>query len=38
LNWGYKVALAENEVKYFNSLASLVDKNTVELQDKKGDK
>ncbi|EGR29300.1 thioredoxin and glutathione reductase family protein, putative [Ichthyophthirius multifiliis] len=38
LNWGYKVALAENEVKYFNSLATLFDKNTVELTDKKGEK
>jgi len=36
LNWGYKVSLLENEVKYFNKLASFEDDHTVILKDAKG--
>ncbi|KAL4506638.1 hypothetical protein ABPG72_000209 [Tetrahymena utriculariae] len=35
-NFGYKVALRENKVKYFNYYASLVDKNTIKLENKTG--
>lgn len=31
LNWGYKVELAEKDVKYYNCLATLVNKNTIEV-------
>lgn len=36
LNWGYKVALRQEKVKYYNKLASLVDKHTLKLVDKSG--
>jgi len=36
LNWGYKVQLRSENVKYYNKYASLVDKNTVKLTDKQG--
>lgn len=29
LNWGYKVELAEKDVKYFNNLATIIDNHTV---------
>ena len=32
LNWAYKVELAENEVKYYNSLATISKKNTIEVE------
>lgn len=35
-NFGYKVALRDAKVKYFNNYASLVDKNIVKLENKKG--
>lgn len=35
-NFGYKVALRENKVKYYNYYASLVDKNTIKLENKNG--
>lgn len=35
-NFGYKVALRDSKVKYFNYFASLVDANTVKLENKKG--
>lgn len=35
-NWGYKVQLHQQNVKYFNKYASLVDKNTLRLIDAKG--
>lgn len=38
LNWGYKVELAEKDVKYYNCLATLVNKNTIELLNRKGEK
>lgn len=38
LNWGYKVELAEKEVKYYNCLATLVNNHTVELLNRKGEK
>eukprot|EP00825_Cyclidium_porcatum_P022607 TRINITY_DN2487_c0_g2_i2.p1 TRINITY_DN2487_c0_g2~~TRINITY_DN2487_c0_g2_i2.p1 ORF type:complete len:411 (-),score=79.25 TRINITY_DN2487_c0_g2_i2:627-1859(-) len=31
LNWFYKTDLQEQEIKYYNALASLVDKNTIQL-------
>jgi len=36
LNWGYKVQLRQKKVKYYNKLASFVDKNTLNLTDKAG--
>lgn len=36
LNWGYKVQLRTKKVKYYNKLASFVDKNTLNLTDKAG--
>ena len=36
LNWGYKVQLRQQNVKYYNKYASLVDKHTLKLVDKKG--
>merc|ERR1712159_798985 len=36
LNWGYKVQLRRKNVKYYNKFATLVDKHTVKLVDKKG--
>jgi len=36
LNWGYKVQLREKKVKYYNKLASFVDKHTLKLTDKSG--
>lgn len=36
LNWGYKVQLRQENVKYYNKYASLVDKNTIKLTDKSG--
>lgn len=36
LNWGYKVQLRQENVKYYNKLASFVDKHTLNLVDKKG--
>jgi len=29
LNWNYKVQLSDKNVKYFNALAKLKDKNTI---------
>ena len=31
LNWGYKVQLRSKQVKYYNKLAQLLDKNTIKL-------
>ena len=36
LNFGYKNALYKNGVKYYNKLGRIVDANTVELKDAKG--
>jgi len=36
LNWGYKVQLRQENVKYFNAHAKFIDKHTVSLTDKKG--
>jgi len=36
LNWGYKVQLRQEKVKYYNKIASLVDQHTLKLVDKKG--
>lgn len=36
LNWGYKVALRQEKVKYYNKIASMVDKHTIKLVDKSG--
>jgi len=36
LNWGYKSALAEKDVKYYNKLGKIVGKNSIELTDKNG--
>ena len=36
LNWGYRVALREKNVKYLNAYASFVDQNTIKTVDKKG--
>jgi len=36
LNHGAKTDLSKNKIKYYNALAKLVDKNTIELTDKKG--
>ena len=36
LNWGYKVQLRQKKVKYYNKLASFVDKHTLKLTDKSG--
>lgn len=36
LNWGYKVQLRQESVKYYNKLAKFVDKHTLTLVDKKG--
>ncbi|XP_066925765.1 thioredoxin reductase 1, cytoplasmic-like [Clytia hemisphaerica] len=36
LNWGYKVQLRQQNVKYYNKYASLVDKNTLKLVDRSG--
>jgi len=36
LNWGYKVQLRQQNVKYYNKYASLVDQHTVKLVDNKG--
>lgn len=33
LNWGYKVELVEKNVKYYNKLATVIDKHTIELND-----
>eukprot|EP00741_Cyanophora_paradoxa_P008397 tig00001307_g8124.t1 len=38
LNWGYRVALRDNKVDYFNALGSFVDAHTVECTDRKGAK
>ena len=37
-NWKYKVELREKKVKYFNAKAKFLNKHTVELTDKKGEK
>merc|ERR1719261_32888 len=36
LNWGAKTDLREKKIKYYNSFATFVDKNTLKLTDKKG--
>lgn len=36
LNFGYRSALMKKNVKYYNKLGRIVDKNTVELKDKDG--
>lgn len=36
LNWGYKVQLRQQNVKYYNKYASFVNKNTINLTDKSG--
>ena len=36
LNWGYKVQLMQENVKYYNRLASLIDTHTIKLVDVKG--
>lgn len=36
LNWGYKVQLRTEDVKYYNKYASFVDQHTLTLRDKKG--
>jgi thioredoxin reductase (NADPH) len=36
LNWGYKVQLAQQNVKYYNKLAEFVNPHTVKLTDSKG--
>ena len=36
LNWGYKVQLRQENVKYYNKLATFVDKHTLKLIDKEG--
>lgn len=36
LNWGYKVQLRQESVKYYNKRASFIDKHTLKLTDKKG--
>lgn len=36
LNWGYKVQLRQQNVKYYNKYASFIDKNTLKLTDKSG--
>ncbi|KAF4670783.1 thioredoxin reductase [Perkinsus olseni] len=36
LNWGYKSELRSNNVKYYNSFATFIDKNTLKLTDKRG--
>ena len=36
LNWGYKVQLRSQDVKYYNKYASFVDKNTIKLRDRGG--
>lgn len=36
LNWGYKVQLRTQNVKYYNKYASLVDKHTIKLTDNQG--
>lgn len=38
LNWGYKSALAEKDIKYYNKLGKVLDKHTVELTNKNGEK
>ena len=38
LNFSYKMSLMKEKVKYFNEYATLVDRNTVELTDLKGNK
>mmetsp|Transcript_7403 Transcript_7403/g.13802 ORF Transcript_7403/g.13802 Transcript_7403/m.13802 type:complete len:508 (-) Transcript_7403:1382-2905(-) len=37
LNWGYKIALIDKSVEYFNNYAVFVDSHTVALLDAKGD-
>ena len=36
LNWGYKVQLRQQEIKYYNKYSSFVDKHTLKLVDAKG--
>jgi thioredoxin reductase (NADPH) len=38
LNYGAKTELAEKTIKYYNKFATFVDKNTLQLEDKKGAK
>lgn len=38
LNFGYKMSLMKEKVKYFNSYAKLVDRNSIELTNAKGEK
>jgi thioredoxin reductase (NADPH) len=35
INWAYKVALRDKNVKYYNSYAQLIDSHTIEFKDKK---
>lgn len=36
LNWGYKVQLRQEKVKYYNKFATLLDKHTIKMVDKSG--
>ena len=38
LNWNYKKSLGEQNVTYYNKLASIIDHHTIELTDVKGQK
>jgi thioredoxin reductase (NADPH) len=38
LNYGAKTELSEKTIKYYNKFATFVDKNTLQLEDKKGNK